>query len=173
MKNKVVIGEVVAPSGFKGQFKIKSFTEKKDDFFKYGPFTIGNKFIDIKFTKIRSSKDMFIVCCDEVKTEAEADGLRDEVILIERNKLPIIREKEKFYHHDLINLEVFDEINNFLGTVIAIDNYGSDDIIEIKMKNLDENILISINEKFINKIDLSQKKIFVKNIDGYKNEKNI
>ena len=173
MKNKVVIGEIVAPSGFKGQFRIKSFTEKKDDFFKYGPFTIGSKFIDIKFKKIRSSKDMFITCCDEITTEAEANELRGEVILIERDKLPIIRDKEKFYHHDLINLEVFDEINNLLGVVISIDNYGSDDILEIKMKNLDDNILISINEKFINKIDLIQKKIFVKNIDGYKNEKNI
>ena len=34
MNNKVAIGEVVSPSGFKGQFKIKSFTEKKDNFFK-------------------------------------------------------------------------------------------------------------------------------------------
>ena len=42
MKNKVAIGEVVSPSGFKGQFKIKSFTEKKDNFFKL-VFNLGNQ----------------------------------------------------------------------------------------------------------------------------------
>jgi ribosomal 30S subunit maturation factor RimM len=69
-------------------------------------------------------------------------------------------------------MNVYNENNNFLGKVISVDNYGSDDVIEIKDDN-NVTILISLNEKFINQIKLSENKILVKNIEGYFDEKNI
>jgi ribosomal 30S subunit maturation factor RimM len=69
-------------------------------------------------------------------------------------------------------MKVYNENNNFLGKVISVDNYGSDDVIEIKDDN-NVTILISLNEKFINQIKLSENKILVKNIEGYFDEKNI
>jgi len=173
MKNKVAIGEVVSPSGFKGQFKIKSFTEKKDNFFKYGPVSISDKFIDIKLVKIKTSKDMFVVSCEKITTKEGVEEIRGSKILIDREKLPTINNKEIFYHYDLIDMSVFDEENNYLGKVITVDNFGSDDVIEIKSDISEITILISLNKKFINKIDLIENKILVKNIEGYFNEKNI
>ena len=76
MKNKVAIGEVVSPSGFKGQFKIKSFTEKKDNIFKYGPLSISDKFIDIKLVKIKTSKDMFVVSYEKITSKEEVEKIR-------------------------------------------------------------------------------------------------
>jgi ribosomal 30S subunit maturation factor RimM len=69
-------------------------------------------------------------------------------------------------------MNVYNENNNFLGKVVSVDNYGSDDVIEIKDDN-NGTILISLNEKFINQIKLSENKILVKNIEGYFDEKNI
>ena len=69
-------------------------------------------------------------------------------------------------------MNVYNEKNKFLGKVISVDNYGSDDVIEIKDDN-NVTILISLNEKFINQIKLSENKILVKNIEGYFDEKNI
>ena len=173
MENKVAIGEVVSPSGFKGQFKIKSFTEKKDDFFKYGPISISDKFVDINLVKIKSSKDMFVVSYDKITTKEEAEEIRGATILVDRERLPAIDNTETFYHYDLINMNVYDEKNIYLGTVISIDNYGSDDVIEIKSDVIDSKMLISLNKKFIDQIDLIEKKILVKNVEGYFNEKNI
>jgi|TARA_B110000459_G_scaffold22206_1_gene21374 16S rRNA processing protein RimM len=173
MENKVAIGEVVSPSGFKGQFKIKSFTEKKDDFFKYGPISISDKFVDINLVKIKSSKDMFVVSYDKITTKEEAEEIRGATILVDRERLPAIDNTETFYHYDLINMNVYDEKNIYLGTVISIDNYGSDDVIEIKSDVSDSTMLISLNKKFIDQIDLIEKKFLVKNVEGYFNEKNI
>ena len=64
MKNKVAIGEVVSPSGFKGHFRINSFTEKKENFFKYGPVFINDELNKINLVKIKSLKEMFIVSCE-------------------------------------------------------------------------------------------------------------
>ena len=173
MENKVAIGEVVSPSGFKGQFKIKSFTEKKDDFFKYGPISISDKFVDINLVKIKSSKDMFVVSYDKITTKEEAEEIRGATILVDRERLPAIDNTETFYHYDLINMNVYDEKNIYLGTVISIDNYGSDDVIEIKSDVSDSTMLISLNKKFIDQIDLIEKNFLVKNVEGYFNEKNI
>ena len=172
MNNKVAIGEVVSPSGFKGQFKIKSFTEKKDNFFKYGPVSIGSKFTGIKITKIKNTKDMFVVSCENIATKEAAEEIRGALIFVDREILPNLDSSETFYFHDLINMKVYNENNNFLGKVISVDNYGSDDVIEIKDDN-NVTILISLNEKFINQIKLSENKILVKNIEGYFDEKNI
>ena len=173
MKNKVAIGEVVSPSGFKGQFKIKSFTEKKDNIFKYGPLSISDKFIDIKLVKIKTSKDMFVVSYEKITSKEEVEKIRGSKILIDREKLPAIDDQETFYHYDLIDMSVYDEKNNYLGKVITVDNFGSDDVVEIKSDLSDDSILISLNKKFINKIDLIKNKILVKNVEGYFNEKNI
>lgn len=172
MNNKVAIGEVVSPSGFKGQFKIKSFTEKKDNFFKYGPVSIGSKFTGIKITKIKNAKDMFVVSCENIATKEAAEEIRGALIFVDREILPSLDNNKTFYFHDLINMNVYNENNNFLGKVISVDNYGSDDVIEIKDDN-NATILISLNEKFINQIKLSENKILVKNIEGYFDEKNI
>lgn len=172
MNNKVAIGEVVSPSGFKGQFKIKSFTEKKDNFFKYGPVSIGSKFTGIRITKIKNAKDMFVVRCENIATKEAVEEIRGALIFVDREILPNLDSNKTFYFHDLINMKVYNENNNFLGKVISVDNYGSDDVIEIKDDN-NVTILISLNEKFINQIKLSENKILVKNIEGYFDEKNI
>ena len=132
MNNKVAIGEVVSPSGFKGQFKIKSFTEKKDNFFKYGPVSIGSKFTGIKITKIKNAKDMFVVSCENIATKEAVEEIRGALIFVDREILPNLDSNKTFYFHDLINMNVYNENNNFLGKVISVDNYGSDDVIEIK-----------------------------------------
>ena len=173
MKNKVAIGEVVSPSGFKGQFKIKSFTEIKDNIFKYGPLTISDKFTDIKLVKVNSSKDMFVVSYEKITSKEEVEKIRGSEILIDRENLPATDNQETFYHHDLIGMPVYDEKNNYLGKVITVDNFGSDDVAEIKSDVSDDTTLISLNKKFLNKIDLIENKILVKNVEGYFNEKNI
>jgi 16S rRNA processing protein RimM len=172
MKNKVAIGEVVSPSGFKGHFRINSFTEKKENFFKYGPVFINDELNKINLVKIKSFKEMFIVSCENITTKEQVDNIRGSLIFTERAKLPNLNQ-DSFYYHDLIDMKVINEKNVNLGNVVSVNNYGADDIIEIKSNSSNDTNLIPINKKFIIEIRLNEKEILVKNIDGYLNEKNI
>ena len=116
---------------------------------------------------------MFVVSYEKITSKEEVEKIRGSKILIDREKLPAIDNQETFYHYDLIAMSVYDEKNNYLGKVITVDNFGSDDVVEIKSDLSDDTILISLNKKFINKIDLIKNKILVKNVEGYFNEKNI
>ena len=66
-----------------------------------------------------------------------------------------------------MNLSVFDESDNTIGRVISVSHYGSNDIIEIDLKQKKEKLLIPFNKNCIDVIDTENNFIKVKNIEGY------
>ena len=53
------------------------------------------------------------------------------VLTVAREELPPLEEGE-YYHADLLGLTAVSDTGEALGTVIAIDNYGAGDVIEIE-----------------------------------------
>ena len=64
------------------------------------------------------------------RTQAEA--LRGTELYVARGQLPEPEENE-FYHADLVGLQAVDEGGQLVGTVVAIQNFGADDLIEIRV----------------------------------------
>ena len=67
----------------------------------------------------------------EVADRTAAEGLRGTVLTVPRDALPPLGEGE-YYHADLIGLAVVDTDGAAVGTVIAVENFGAGDIIEIE-----------------------------------------
>ena len=167
MTKKVVIGQVKAAHGLKGQFKIETYTEEPNNFFVYGAVYIGDQDKGITLTKHKSIRNGFLVSCESIKSRTEVDRIIKNYIYIFPDQLPKINTKENIYHHDLVDLSVLDESDNTIGRVISVSNYGSDDIIEIDLKQKKEKLLIPFNKNCIDFIDLDNNLIKVKNIEGY------
>tara|TARA_B100000579_G_C22587096_1_gene736264 strand:+ start:94 stop:603 length:510 start_codon:yes stop_codon:yes gene_type:complete len=167
MTKKVVIGQVRSAHGLKGQFKIETYTEDPDNFFKYGKVCIGDQYEGIILNKHRLIKNGFLVSCEKIKSRTEVDNIIKKFIYISADQLPKINVCENIYYHDLINLSVIDESENNIGKVISVFNYGSSDIIEIDLKQKKENILIPFHKSCVEKINTKDNFIKVKNIQGY------
>ena len=60
-----------------------------------------------------------------------AEALRGSLVEIDRSALPPLEEGE-YYHADLIGLPAVDRDGNAIGTVIAVENYGAGDLLEIE-----------------------------------------
>ncbi len=60
-----------------------------------------------------------------------AEKLRGTALTVPRSALPPLAEGE-YYHADLIGLAAVSDAGEALGTVIAIDNFGAGDVIEIE-----------------------------------------
>src|SRR5207244_7449420 len=60
------------------------------------------------------------------------EALNGIELFVERATLPNELEEEEFYHADLIGMDVLDERGNRLGKVVASQNFGAGDILEIK-----------------------------------------
>ena len=72
---------------------------------------------------------------------AEVDGITDRdaalalngtKLWIDRNRLPAIEDEDEFYLDDLIGLKVQDSAGNAAGKIIAVDNFGAGDLLEIQ-----------------------------------------
>ena len=167
MTKKVVIGQVKAAHGLKGQFKIQTYTEEPNNFFTYGAVYIGDQYKGVILNKHKSIKNGFLVSCEGIKSRTDVDKIIKKYIYIFSDQLPKINIKENIYYHDLMNLSVLDESDNTIGIVISVSNYGSNDIIEIDLKQKKEKLLIPFNKNCIDVIDTENNLIKVKNIEGY------
>jgi 16S rRNA processing protein RimM len=66
----------------------------------------------------------------ESTSRADAERLRGTVLTVPRDALAPLAEGE-FYHADLLGLPVITDAGEAVGTVLAIENFGATDIIEI------------------------------------------
>ena len=167
MTKKVVIGQVKAAHGLKGQFKIQTYTEEPNNIFSYGFVYIGDQYQRVVLNKHKSIKNEFLVSCEEIKSRTDVDKIIKNNIYIFSDQLPKVNTKDNIYYHDLMSLSVIDENSKIIGKVISVSNYGSSDIVEIDLKQKKESLLIPFNKNCIDTIDAENNFLKVKNIKGY------
>jgi 16S rRNA processing protein RimM len=67
-----------------------------------------------------------------VADRSAAEALRGSLVEVDRSQLPPLEEGE-YYHADLIGLPVADRDGQAVGTVVAVENYGAGDLLEIEL----------------------------------------
>jgi 16S rRNA processing protein RimM len=67
----------------------------------------------------------------EIPDRAAAEKLRGTELTVPRSALPPLEDGE-YYHTDLIGLAAVSDTGEALGTVVAVENYGAGDILEIE-----------------------------------------
>lgn len=60
-----------------------------------------------------------------------AEALRGTELYTTRDKLPVIEDDDLFYYEDLIGMTVIDSDGVHIGSVLAVQNYGAGDLLEI------------------------------------------
>ena len=127
---RVCLGVIVGAHGVRGQVKIKSFTEVPDDVAAYGPLAdeSGARSFAVKVTG--RAKGTVVARIDGVSDRDQALALRGTRLFVDRSVLPE-PEAESFYHADLIGLAAEGGDGRPLGRVVAVQNYGAGDLLEV------------------------------------------
>ena len=68
---------------------------------------------------------------DGIADRSAAEALRGSLVEVDRSALPPLEERE-YYHADLIGLACVDDRGGEWGTVVAVENYGAGDLLEIE-----------------------------------------
>ena len=149
--SKILVGEIVAPQGIRGEFRVQSFAAKPDDFKSFR--IVCDKCESDKFHFVRVLKQNVIVAkIDGIDDRNSVESLRGTELFIERDTLPEIKDGE-YYQSDLIGFYVVRN-GKKVGVVDGFQNYGAGDIIE-----LDNGEMVS----FVGaSVDLDKKTIFIK-----------
>lgn len=149
---RIIIGKYVNTHGIKGEIRIKSNFPYKDKVFKIGNEIIIDKPYTI--TSYRVHKDYDMVTLEGINSINDIIHLKNSLVYVERDKY---LDNNDYLDSDLIGFKL---VNNELNLVVTDISYINDK----KKLLVSENKLIPF--ELIDKIDYSNKIIFIKDVMG-------
>ena len=153
----VLVGSLGAPHGVRGDMRLKSFTENPASLFKFADLRLGADGKPVSLTKKGKSKDGFIVHIDGVDTPEAVSALTGRELFVHRDALAPAGDDE-YYLADLIGLEARDESGDKIGVVDAVENFGSEDLIELildePVKGLGRYAFIPFRKQLVTAVDI-------------------
>lgn len=132
-KELICVAAIAGAFGVKGEVKLKSFTEIPEDCVAYGPLLSEGGTVILTPKTHRRVKGAITVICPEVTTREEAEALKSTKLYVPRENFPA-PEEDEFYAADLIGLEVKSTDGKRIGKIIAVEDFGAGDLLEIKPK---------------------------------------
>lgn len=130
-KDPIELAAITGAHGVAGEVRLKLFGEGVEALSQHKSLNAKSDGRTLKLTKIRSdNKGGAVARFSGVSNRNEAEKLRGTVLSVAREAFPDLGEDE-YYHADLIGLKVVTDAGEAIGTVLAVQNYGATDIIEI------------------------------------------
>jgi 16S rRNA processing protein RimM len=127
MTKPVTLAAIAGAHGVAGEVRLKLFGEGVPGLALHKSFNDGA----LTLLKIRDDgKGGAIARLAQSNSRADAERLRGTVLSVPREALPPLGPDE-FYHADLLGLPVMTDGGALVGRVLAIENFGATDIIEI------------------------------------------
>lgn len=126
----VVLAAVAGAHGIAGEVRLKLFTASIDGLKAHARFEAGERFLTLK--ALRPGPQGAVARFAEIGDRSAAEALRGTLLSVPRSSLPPLPEGE-YYWHDLIGLAVEDDSGTPVGSVVAIDNFGASDILDIAL----------------------------------------
>ena len=165
MNEKLIcVGAVMGSFGVRGEVRLKSFCADPAAIEDYSPLvTEAGESYELKL--VRSVKGGFGARLSGVVDKEAADALRGTRLFALRDDLPSLPDDE-YYHSDLIGLEVLDTGGALLGKVIAVQDFGAGDILEIAGKGLKEAALMPFTLANVPTVDLAAGKMIADPPEG-------
>ena len=134
MPGHICIARIGAPHGVRGAVKLWTFTEDPFAVQAYGPLVTKDGARSFEVETAREAKGHLVATLKGIATREDAERLNGIELYIAREKLPATGTDE-YYHADLIGLAAVNAVNEPIGRVIAVHNFGAGDIIEIAPPN--------------------------------------
>ena len=123
----VVLAVITGAHALGGEVRLKLFGEGVAALQRYKAFNGGA----LTLKSARPDKGGAVARFAEIADRAAAEQARGIELTVPRSALPPLGEGE-YYHHDLIGLPAISTDGESLGVVIAVDNFGAGDILEIE-----------------------------------------
>lgn len=156
----ILLGEIAAAYGIKGEVRIKSYTTNPVDIATYSPLTDKSGRQIFKIETLRQQKSSLIAKLSGVHDRTSAEKLRSTGLFVRRSQLPP-PEAGSYYEEDLLGLNAFSKNDAYLGKVMGILNFGAGTILEIRSTPTKESLMIPFKEAFVPEIDLLEGRIMI------------
>jgi len=127
----VALAAVAGAHGVQGEVRLKLFAESVESLTRHTTLQVGARTLTLRSVK---PGKMPIARFAEITDRTAAESLRGVLVTVPRSTLPELEEDE-YYHADLVGLPCVSGAGEVIGTVVAVENFGAGDILEIERRD--------------------------------------
>lgn len=159
---RILLGEITGVHGIRGEVLVRAYTAEPEAIASYGPLTdaTGTAPLTIKVVRL-TPKGAIVARIKGVTDRNGAEALKGRKLFVARETMPAPDDEDEFYHADLIGLAAIDAEGSALGEVIAVQNYGAGDLLEIRLSGTKRTEFIPFTKAVVPAIDLARRRLTV------------
>lgn len=157
----VLLGHVSTAHGLRGEVLIKTHTAEPKAIAAYGALCdeTGARRFDVKV--VRVTEKGVIARLGGVGDRTAAEKLKGTKLYVARAQLPAAAEGE-YYHADLIGLDAVSERGEPIGHVVAVQNFGASDLLEIRLEGTRQTEFIPFTDAAVPTVDIAARRVVVR-----------
>jgi 16S rRNA processing protein RimM len=167
--NPVLIAEIGAAHGVRGEVRVKAHTADPGAIGNYGPLADDRG----RAYEIRSMRpikdDMLVVAFEGVTDRTAAEKLVRTRLYVDRSALPEPADEDEFYHADLLGLAVQTVGGDEIGVIVAVPNFGADDLLEVRRHGRNS-VFVPFTRAVVPTVDIPGGRIVIVPPDGLLDE---
>ena len=128
-ERRIALAAIAGAHGIKGEVRLKLFSDSIESLSNHKKLYVGD--VERRLVAVRDGK-MAVARFEGIADRGAAEALRGSLVEIDRAALPPLAEGE-YYHADIIGRECVDREGGAIGTVVAVENYGAGDLLEVEL----------------------------------------
>lgn len=132
VEKRVALAAVAGAHGVKGEVRLKLFSDSAASLASHKKVYVGG--VEHGLLGVRDGGKTAVARFDGMADRSAAEALRGQLVEVDRSALPPLEEGE-YYHSDLIGLACVDRDGQPVGTVVAVENFGAGDLLEVEVPN--------------------------------------
>ena len=126
---RVALAAVAGAHGVKGELRLKLFTDSVENLKPHSTLFVGG--IERKLESVRAGPSGAVARFEGLADRSAAEALRGSLVEVDHDSLPPLEDGE-YYHADLLGLGCVDRDGREVGKVVAVENYGAGDLLEVE-----------------------------------------
>ena len=126
---RIALAAVAGAHGINGELRLKLFSDSASSLATHKVVLVGG--VERRLVSVRDAGKAAVARLEGISDRSAAEALRGSLVEVDRSALPALDEGE-YYHSDLIGVPAVDAVGNPVGRVVAVENFGAGDLLEIE-----------------------------------------
>jgi 16S rRNA processing protein RimM len=131
-ERRIALAAVAGAHGVRGELRLKLFSDSAESLSRQKKLYVGG--VERRLLSVRDAAKMAVARVEGINDRSAAEALRGSLVEVDRSALPPLEEGE-YYFADLIGLPAYDREGHPIGIVVAVENYGAGDLLEIERED--------------------------------------